>query len=117
MIRRAACVMIVLCVAFGVQAQTVRLKQFMNPHDKGDKALNEIYLAGVKDGLEAFNASLILQGAPPAFCQPSNFALTSEQAADILTREAKKIGRNIDDVPIAIFLLEGLKETFPCGGH
>ena len=48
---------------------------------------------------------------------PPTLALTAEQAADIVTRTAGKAARNIDDVPIAIILLKGLKETFPCVGQ
>jgi hypothetical protein len=35
--------------------------------------------------------------------------------ADILMREAKKLG-DVDDMPISILLLEGLKETWPIQG-
>jgi hypothetical protein len=48
------------------------------------------------------------------FCFPPELALTAEQAANIVTRAAEKTTRNIDDMPIAIILLKGLKETFPC---
>jgi hypothetical protein len=32
-------------------------------------------------------------------------------------RTAAKASRNIDDMPIAIILLRGLKETYPCEGQ
>jgi len=117
MMRRAACAAMALCIVTGAQAQTVRYKRFVNPD--GDKAavFNRIYLAGVRDGLQTVNGSLVAQGAPPLFCMPPDLVLSEEQAEDILRRTAAKAARNIDDVPIAIILLRGLKETFPCAGQ
>jgi len=117
MMNRAACAAMALCIVSGAQAQTVRFKNFANPD--GDKAalFNKIYLAGVRDALETINGSFVAQGASPLFCMPPTLVLTEEQAADIVTRTAAKAARNIDDLPIAIILLRGLKETFPCGGQ
>jgi len=115
MIKRAACAVMALCIVSGAQAQTVRFKQFVNPDNDKDALFNKIYLAGVRDGLETVNGSLVAQGASPLFCMPAKLALTAEQTADIVTRTAAKATRNIDDLPIAIILLKGLKETFPCG--
>jgi hypothetical protein len=115
MIGRAACAAMALCIVSGAQAQTVRLKQFVNPDNDKDALFNKIYLAGVRDGLETVNGSLVAQGASPLFCMPPTLALTAEQAADIVTRTPGKATCNIDDMPIGIILLKGLKETFPCG--
>jgi hypothetical protein len=114
MIGRAACAAMALCIVSGAQAQTVRFKQFANPDNEKDALFNKIYLAGVRDGLETVNGSLVAQGASPLFCMPPDLVLTAEQAADIVTRTAKKATRNIDDMPIGIILLRGIKEAFPC---
>ena len=117
MIKQAAGVAMALCIVSGAQAQTVRFTNFAHPD--GDKAalFNRIYLAGVRDGLQTVNGALVAQGAAPLFCLPPELVLSEEQAADIVTRTAAKAVRNIDDLPIAIILLRGLKETFPCDGQ
>lgn len=117
MMRRAACVAMALCLVSGAQAQTVRYKQFANPDNEKAAIFNKVYLAGVRDALQTVNGSFVAQGAPPLFCLPSELVLTEEQAEDILRRTAAKATRNIDDVPIAIILLRGLKETFPCAAQ
>jgi Rap1a immunity proteins len=115
MMRRAACAAMAFCIASGAQAQTVRYKRFANPDNEKDAVFNRIYLAGVRDALQTVNGSFVAQGVAPLFCMPSTLVLSEEQAADIVTRTAAKATRNIDDMPIAIILLRGLKETFPCG--
>jgi len=90
MMGRVVCVAMALCVVSAAQAQTV---------------------------LQTVNGALVAQGASPQFCLPPNLVLEEEQAADIVTRTAAKAVRNIDDLPIAIILLRGLKETFPCDGQ
>jgi hypothetical protein len=120
MIKQAACAAMALCIVSGAQAQTILFKDLMHPKDDGEKALIDIYVAGVRDGLVILNASLVAHGASPLFCLPPKLALTSEQAADILTRQAKKDhdnNINDDNTPLGFPLLEGLKETFPCGGQ
>ena len=117
MMKRAACVAMALCLVSAAQAQTVRYKQFANPGNEKDAIFNKVYLAGVRDALQTVNGSFVAQGAPPLFCMPPSLALTEEQAEDIVRRIAAMATRDIDDMPIAIILLRGLKETFPCAGQ
>lgn len=112
---RAMCAAIALCVASGANAATVLFKQYKNPSDETYRAFNTVYLSGIMEGLLTFNSSLISDNKPPLFCLPPKLAVTGEQAADIMMREAKIVGE-VDNIPISILLLEGLKETFPCGG-
>jgi hypothetical protein len=114
MIRQLAGALMLLCVISGAHAQTVRWKQFVHPDDDADKALNNIYLAGVRDGLYAVNSELQSRGTPLLFCLPPKLSLTVDQTADIVTREAKEHGGNINETPIVIILLQGLIKTFPC---
>ena len=67
-------------------------------------------------GFIAFNAAIVQDGQTPLFCLPGKLALTTDQADDILKREAKKVPPS-DDMPIGILLLAGLRETFPCEGQ
>jgi hypothetical protein len=67
-------------------------------------------LAGVKDGLLASNVFTI----DKQYCPPKELALTTEQAADIVKRWAKKQTVNIEEMTLGMALLYGLKEIFPC---
>lgn len=116
MIKPVMIAAIALCVATGANAATVLFKQYKNPSDDTARAFNTVYLSGVMEGLLTFNSSQISDNKPPLFCLPPKLAVTAEQAADIMTREATLLG-NVDGIPISILLLEGLKETFPCGGQ
>jgi hypothetical protein len=73
----------------------------------------EMYLDGVKDGAQFLNAGMRREGQRPEFCLPKNLVLTAEQAEDIMMREAQKM-TDPDDLPVALVLIDGLKETFPC---
>jgi hypothetical protein len=88
----------------------------MHPRSETERDFDSIYLDGVRDGLIMHNTAIAQDGQTPLFCLPPKLALTTEQADDILRREAKK---NVpaDDMPIAIVLLAGLRETFPCEGQ
>jgi hypothetical protein len=77
------------------------------------KALLEMYLDGVKDGAQFLNAVARREGQKPEFCLPKDLALTVDQAEDIVMREAKKMS-GPDDLPLALVLINGLKDTFPC---
>jgi hypothetical protein len=48
------------------------------------------------------------------YCQPKDLTITVEQANDIVVRWAQKRTDNIEGMPIALALLGGLRETFPC---
>jgi hypothetical protein len=74
------------------------------------KTFNELYLAGVKDGLLASNVFT----TDKQYCPPKELALTTEQAADIVKRWAKKQTVNIEEMTLGMALLYGLKEIFPC---
>ena len=110
----------VAALGFGsdASAATVSFKQYTNPSSETFRTFNKLYLSGVMEGLLTFNSSLISDGAQPLFCLPPKLAVTEEQAADIMMREANTIGSDkVADIPISILLLEGLKETFPCGAQ
>ena len=116
MIKRVMIAAIAVCVVSSANALTVRFKQYINPSDETAHEFDKLYLDGVSDGLITLNVALRQEGKTPLFCLPPKMALTTEQADDILRREAKKIVPS-DDMPIGIVLLAGLRETFPCEGQ
>src|ERR1700744_1111170 len=91
MIKRVTCAAIVFCIASGANAATVRLKNYMTPEDEMQRTFNAVYLDGLKDGLITLNVVLARASAAPLFCLPPKMALTSDQADDILRREAKSV--------------------------
>jgi hypothetical protein len=107
---------IALCVATSANASTVRYKQYMHPSSDQFGTFDKLYLDGVMEGLETANSMLVSNGSPPLYCMPPKLAITEDQAEDIMLRTAKKVS-NVDDYPISILLLVGLRETFPCGGQ
>jgi len=92
-------------------AQTVRLDQYRHPSEPKFEVFNRLYLAGVRDGLIAY--SLRKDAKDRLFCLPPTMELTTEQAEQIMLRFAEK--RQLPgNIAIALPLLGGLAETFPC---
>jgi Rap1a immunity proteins len=107
---RAAAMILGIFLPFAASAQTVRLEGYLHPKNETFRTFNQLYLAGVVDGLILYSVS----GADKLFCIPGKLALTTEQAENILLSWAKKQTKNTNDLPIGIALLGGLEETFPC---
>ena len=108
--RRWPLAIAVLMAAGGVaSAQTVRLDQYRHPSEPKFKVFNQLYLRGVLDGLVAYS---VAQHARD-FCLPPDKAMTVEQAEEIMLRFAEK-KQLPETVPIAVPLLGGLKEAYPC---
>jgi hypothetical protein len=97
---------------FAANAQSIKLGRFLHPKDDVDRALNQTYLAGVQDGLLFYNVAT--EPTKRLYCQPGNLAITTEQANDIVERWAKTRTDNIGETSVALALLAGLQETFPC---
>jgi hypothetical protein len=73
------------------------------------------YLAGASDGLNVMNAAVGKKYGLNnlIYCPPGNLALTEDQVAVIVRRWVKDRAVR-SDLPVAIVLLFGLEETFPC---
>lgn len=116
MIKRVTYAAVAFCIVSSADAATLRFKNYTAPEDEKQRLLNAVYLDGLKDGLIILNVALARDGAAPLFCLPPDMALTGDQAADIIRREAKSVSTP-DDMPIGIVLLAGLRKAFPCGGQ
>lgn len=100
-----------LLLSFGANAQTVTTEQYRHPKNEKDMNFNKAYLAGIKDGLVAYNMS----SEDKQFCMPGTIpVLTFEQANDAVIRWANKKGADADSLPLGLTLLYGLKETYRC---
>jgi hypothetical protein len=103
-------VMLLYCGEAG--AQSIRVKDYLNPSNNTSS-----FVAGVKDGLIAYNAigGLVFGGGRQLFCIPPNHELTVEQANDILRQWLeKRKTKEIGDLQISMAMLQALRETFPC---
>lgn len=92
------------------------------PSDSADQLMFHEYLRGLGDGFSWSSAKLRVSHSRPLYCQPSGFALTVENLANIIDTQLKKEdpsrlaegGLSLEKMPIALILLQGLIETFPC---
>ena len=96
-----------------VAASDVRLDSYRNPKNEAFRSFNQLYLDGVRSGLISYNSWIKSLGGQPAFCLPENSAVTTDQAEDIMLRSANKRAAK-GDMLIALLLLSGLQDTFPC---
>jgi hypothetical protein len=94
-------------------AADVRLDSYRNPKNEMFRTFNHLYLDGVRGGLMASNALAKSRGGQPAFCMPDTLVLTTEQTEDIMLKSADKRAAK-GDMLIALLLLWGLQDTFPC---
>ena len=94
-------------------AQTVRWKEYLHPDKPSMKQLNEIYLAGVKDGLIAYS---VATHDKTTMCLPQNSVLTTEQLDGIMKRwAATQAGNpNLEVMPIGLIAINALRKEYPC---
>jgi len=109
MLRCLAIAALLTLASGSASAQTVRLEQYRNPSQPNFKLFNRMYLKGVVDGLIAYS---VAQHAKD-FCIPPEMAITVEQAEDIMLRYAEQ-KQLAGTVPIALPMLRGLRDAFPC---
>jgi hypothetical protein len=107
----SACILAL--TAAPVAAGDVRLDSYRNANSEGLRNANHLYLDGVKSGLMAYNAWIKSHGGQRAFCMPGNLIMTTEQTEDIMLKSADKRAAK-GDMLIALLLLWGLEDTFPC---
>lgn len=108
-------VLAALCISFTADAMT--LKEFVEMETKGQQysAGNDIYLSGIIDGLKALDGALRIAHQPRFYCEPKEFSLQVEKAKDIIVRTASE-QKDADNVSIAVILVVGLRDAFPCEG-
>jgi hypothetical protein len=107
----SACLLAV--TAAPVAAADVRLDSYRNANTEGLSNAYHLYLDGVKSGLMAYNAWTKSRGGQQAFCMPGDLVMTTEQAEDIMLKSADKRAAK-GDMLIALLLLWGLHDNFPC---
>lgn len=95
-------------------AADVRLGAYRAAETDGMRELYATYLDGVKGGLMSANAWLKSHGQQPVFCPPEHLPITTEQLDAIMLSSAKRrVGK--DETLVALLLMSGLQDTYPCG--
>ncbi len=107
MLRMAAIALGVL-LSSSANAQTIRLKDYLNPENDRFRVLNEVYLAGAMDALTAYNMAAPVK----LFCKDG--LVSHEEAAQLIADWARQQTKMPDDTIIVIPLLLLLKKTYPC---
>lgn len=83
----------------------------------------QIYITGIGEGILAANQQLISKDRRPLYCQPGQLSLNTknygdifEKQLDIIERMLEKAGKKseLSTWPVALILVLGLVETFPC---
>lgn len=106
----------VLAVVFLTHsAFPMSLELYQENERKGEpfRTLNTVYLTGVHDGFMASNAALQSIKQPMTYCQPTTVQLHPEQVKDILLKMLGRLHFASED-DVAVILLLGLKDAFPC---
>ncbi len=109
----AALGVLALSVPGEAGAQTVRWKDYLHPEKPSMRQLNEIYLAGVRDGLIAYS---VATHDKTTMCLPQNSVLTNEQLDGIMKRWAEKqaANPNLEIMPIGLVAINALRKEYPC---
>jgi hypothetical protein len=88
---------------------------YVAEQDADTRALNKIYLSGIMQGLQTYNAIQVADKQRVIFCIPATLAVTEDQADEILSRwEEPQRGQSVDKLPIGLGLIYALSEAFPC---
>ena len=106
---RVAVIVLGALLSFGVNAQSLRLKNYLHPENERMRVFNEIYLAGAVDALTAYNMAAPVE----LFCKEGE-VISHQEAADLILDWAKKQTKIQDDTIIVIPLVLLLKKTYPC---
>jgi hypothetical protein len=109
MVRMAVIILGVL-LSFAANAQSLRLKNYLNPENERIREFNEIYLAGAIDALTAYNMAAPVK----LFCKEGGEIVSHEEAAHLLSDWGNKQTKMKDDTLIVVPLLFLLKKTYPC---
>ena len=106
---RVAVIVLGVLLSFAANAQSLRLKNYLNPENDRMRFFNEVYLAGAVDALTVYNMA-----APVKLICKEGAVVSHEEAAQLLSDWAQKQTKMQDDTIIVVPLLLLLKKTYPC---
>jgi len=77
----------------------------------------DISIKLIEEGIAMANIELDYTKRKKLYCQPETLAFNSQNIASFLEHQIQKFkdnGRSIDKYPVAMVLMQHLRETFPC---
>ena len=88
---------------------------YENGNEEAKKTIEAAFV-GIETGLGWANTELQAESRTPLYCQPGNLGLTGSQSYSIFLSEVEKRDEYLDFNyrSRGMFLLDGLKATFPC---
>jgi hypothetical protein len=86
---------------------------FLKTYGNGEELLPRLYIAGVGDGISAYNAQRQAEGGAVFYCPPENVGIVEAQYVLIIRTFVAKYPK-VSDQPVPMVLLYALKEAFPC---
>jgi hypothetical protein len=94
------------------------IPQGVHSHDKPTVETIKMYVMAVGQGISWANTAAEKNNAP-LYCQPAKFSMNGNNYIEILdkmidTLASKTTAKDLDEFPVAMVLLLGLQQTFPC---
>ena len=79
----------------------------------------KVFIQGLGEGIGLANVAIARTGQKALYCQPTTTALDRDQFVALLDKQIKALTpggpeAQLDDFDVALLLLQGLKEAFPC---
>jgi Rap1a immunity proteins len=87
--------------------------EFMRNFNSPEKPLIMMYLHGLSEGLDWYNAQVLHDHGRRYFCPPDNLAFTIDQYADVFKRYVDQ-SPNQSAMPAGMVLLRALEWALPC---
>lgn len=86
--------------------------------DRGRLDAVKLYVMGIGNGIAWANTAAEKKNAP-IYCQPAHFSMNGNNYVDILDKmiknfEAKATAKELNEFPVAMLVVMGLQEAFPC---
>jgi hypothetical protein len=116
---RTLLMLTLVCLQLGAADMTVRQYQKdvrSSDRDRADAV--KLYVMGIGNGIAWANTAAEKNNAP-LYCQPPHFSMNGNNYVDILDKmiknfEAKTTAKELNELPVAMLVLMGLQESFPC---
>jgi hypothetical protein len=79
----------------------------------------KLFIQGLGEGIGWANAAIARTGQKALYCQPATTALDRDKFVALLDQQIKALTpggpeAQLDEFDVALLLLQGLKEAFPC---
>jgi hypothetical protein len=104
------------CAADDTGLTTNALLKAFDTGSLSDKNAVLVALHATEDGIGWANVAIRQKGEAPLYCEPSNLAITAEQALDMLRRGATD-DRKLGEVSYGMAMLVVLERVFPCSSR